>query len=80
MDSLLGEGGYEGVHKVHPAILKLGVHFTDGTVSGASARSLAMLQAFHHLIQVRCSLKCSFNSSLQYRLCAGPWHHVVDDR
>ena len=48
----MAEGGYEAVHKVHPAILKLGLQLTQGSVSGASARSLAMLQAFHQLIQV----------------------------
>ena len=54
LDSLMAEGGYEAVHKVHSAILKLGLQLTEGSVSGASARSLAMLQAFHRLIQARC--------------------------
>ena len=43
----------EAPPKVHSAILRLGLHYANGQVTGASARSLAMLQAFSHLIQAR---------------------------
>ena len=51
LDKLLLEN--EAASKVHPAVLRLGLKYADGSIVGANARCLAMLQAFSQVIEVR---------------------------
>ena len=38
--------------KVHPAVLRLGLQYADGSITGSNARCLAMLLTFKAVIQV----------------------------
>lgn len=51
LDKLLLES--EAATKVHSAVLQLGLQYVDGSITGANARCLAMLQAFCQVIEVR---------------------------
>ena len=56
LDRLLLES--EAAPKVHPEVLRLGLKYADGSISGGNARCLAMLHAFSLVIEVR-ALSCS---------------------
>ena len=51
LDRLLLES--EAAPKVHPEVLRLGLKYADGSISGANARCLTMLRAFSLVIEVR---------------------------
>jgi translation initiation factor eIF-2B subunit delta len=43
MQSLVGSKEAAGMH---PSVLQLGLHYADGTITGATARCMAMLHTF----------------------------------
>lgn len=36
---------------VHPAVLQLGLRYADGSIKGANARCIAMLDMLHNMVQ-----------------------------
>lgn len=42
---------HEHVQKLHPVILELGLAYSDGTIAGSSARSIAMMLAMHCVVR-----------------------------
>jgi len=49
---------------VHPAIIKLGVQYMDGVISGSNARCISLLNAMKEVCSIFCQLLSSLLSVL----------------
>ena len=73
LDRMLLES--EAASKVHPAVLRLGLKYADGGITGGNARCLAMLAAFCSVIEVsgaaasRCPLAQCYAICLRKSSC-----------
>lgn len=51
MEGVLTESEFAA--KVHPAVLRLGLAYADGSITGGNARCVALLAALRIVLQVR---------------------------
>lgn len=55
---------------IHPAIVRLGLQYSQGIVAGSNARAVALLHAFRQVQTTRYEAERGFNSSVSNWLCS----------
>lgn len=51
---------------IHPAIVRLGLQYSQGIVAGSNARAVALLHAFRQVLTTRYEAERGFNSLILF--------------